>query len=52
MKNETFYAKLALKINDKVEFIDSRASDAIALAVRAECPIYANDNVVNNVEFL
>ena len=49
MKNETFYAKLALKINDNVEFIDSRASDAIALAVRAECPIYANDKVVNNV---
>ena len=39
----------SLKINDKVEFIDSRASDAIALAVRAACPIYANDNVVNNV---
>ena len=49
MKNETFYAKLAMKINDKVEFIDSRASDAIALAVRASCPIYANDDVVNNV---
>ena len=49
MKNETFYAKLAMKINNKVEFIDSRASDAIALAVRASCPIYANDEVVNNV---
>ena len=49
MKNETFYAKLAMKINDKVEFIDYRASDAIALAVRASCPIYANDDVVNNV---
>ena len=49
MKNETFYAKLAMKINDKVEFIDSRASDAIALAVRVSCPIYANDDVINNV---
>ena len=49
MKNETFFAKIAIKINDKIEMIDSRASDAIALAVRASCPIYINDDVVNNV---
>ena len=49
MKNETFFAKIAMKINDKIEMIDSRASDAIALAVRASCPIYVNDDVVNNV---
>ena len=29
--------------------IDSRASDAIALAVRVACPIYANDDVVEKV---
>ena len=49
MKNETFYSKIALKINDKIEMIDSRASDAIALAVRFSCPIYVNDEVINNV---
>ena len=49
MKNETFFAKIAMKINDKIEMIDSRASDAIALSVRASCPIYVNDDVVNNV---
>tara|TARA_Y100001970_G_C14036640_1_gene751450 strand:+ start:429 stop:962 length:534 start_codon:yes stop_codon:yes gene_type:complete len=49
MKNETFFAKIAMKINDKIEMLDSRASDAIALAVRASCPIYVNDDVVNNV---
>tara|TARA_B100000902_G_C27277217_1_gene899537 strand:- start:1198 stop:1731 length:534 start_codon:yes stop_codon:yes gene_type:complete len=49
MKNETFFAKIAIKINDKIEMIDSRASDAIALAVRSSCPIYVNDDVVNNV---
>ena len=49
MKNETFYSKIAFKINNKIEMIDSRASDAIALAVRFSCPIYVNDEVVNNV---
>ena len=49
MKNETFYSKIALKINNKIEMIDSRASDAIALAVRVSCPIYVNDEVVSNV---
>ena len=48
MKNETFYSKIALKINN-IEMIDSRASDAIALAVRVSCPIYVNDEVVSNV---
>ena len=49
MKNETFFSKIALKINNKIEMIDSRASDAIALAVRVSCPIYVNDEVVSNV---
>ena len=49
MKNETFYSKIAFKINNKIEMIDSRASDAIALAVRFSCPIYVNDEVINNV---
>ena len=49
MKNETFYSKIALKINNKIEMIDSRASDSIALAVRVSCPIYVNDEVVNLV---
>ena len=49
MKNETFYSKIALKINNKIEMIDSRASDSIALAVRVSCPIYVNDEVVNSV---
>ena len=39
----------AIKNNDKIVMIDSRASDAIALAVRVTCPIYANDDVVEKV---
>ncbi|MAV14771.1 MAG: hypothetical protein CL705_02805 [Chloroflexi bacterium] len=49
MKDETFFAKIAIKNNDKIVMIDSRASDAIALAVRVTCPIYANDDVVEKV---
>ncbi len=49
MKDETFFAKVAIKNNDKIIMIDSRASDAIALAVRVACPIYANDDVVEKV---
>ena len=49
MKDETFFAKIAIKNNDKIVMIDSRASDAIALAVRVTCPIYANDEVVEKV---
>jgi hypothetical protein len=42
MQNDTFYAQVALKpaSGGKDIMIDSRPSDAIALAVRARCPIY------------
>jgi len=49
MKDETFFAKVAIKNKDKIIMIDSRASDAIALAVRVSCPIYANEDVVEKV---
>lgn len=42
-----FYAKLILDNGMKHEEIDARSSDAIALAVRFKCPIYASDFVVN-----
>lgn len=42
-----FYSKLiCYSDNDTIE-IDSRTSDAIALAVRFGCPIYANRNVID-----
>lgn len=42
-----FYAKLILDNGMKHEEIDARSSDAIALAVRFKCPIYASEFVVN-----
>ena len=46
LTDDTFYAKIVLDHNgDKLE-VDSRPSDAIALAVRAESPIYAEESVL------
>ncbi len=49
LRNDTFYAKLALTQDDEPLFIDCRPSDAIALAVRAEVPIYVEDEVMRSV---
>ena len=45
IKEETYFAKIAIKINEKITLIDARASDAIAIAVRTNCPIYVKDEV-------
>jgi len=43
----TFHAKLMLKTDDgKTKEIDSRPSDAIALAVRAHAPIFVDEEVL------
>jgi hypothetical protein len=46
LENDTFYAKLSLNIDGKELEIDSRPSDAIALAVRAGAPVYAEEAVL------
>ena len=45
LQNNTFYAEIHLKKNEQIIKIDSRPSDAIALAVAAGTPIYAAENV-------
>ena len=47
LKNDTFFAKIGLKVDGKAVEIDSRPSDAIALAVRAKVPIFAEDVVLD-----
>lgn len=42
-----FYAMLICKQGEDITMIDSRPSDAIALAVRFHCPISAYENVMN-----
>ena len=46
LQNDTFYAKIILRVDSEAMEIDSRPSDAIALAVRAEVPIYADESVL------
>ena len=46
LKNDTFFAKIGVSVDGKTAEIDSRPSDAIALAVRAQVPIYAEDSVL------
>ena len=47
LKNDTFYAKINLSVNGECLEIDSRPSDAIALAVRVQVPIYADESVLD-----
>lgn len=47
VQSTTFYAQLHIRIHSgEVVFIDARPSDAIALAVRAHVPIFAERNVL------
>ena len=48
VEKETYYATLFLTKGDDVIEIDSRPSDAIAVAMRAEAPIFVTANVLMN----
>jgi bifunctional DNase/RNase len=47
--NATYYAKLYLRFGGEELEVDSRPSDAIALAVRFGCPIYVLDSILDMV---
>jgi bifunctional DNase/RNase len=42
----TYFAELVLRLGDEERRIDSRPSDAIALAVRAEAPVFVAEGVL------
>jgi bifunctional DNase/RNase len=46
LKNDTFYAVLWLEQDGEPVTIDCRPSDALALALRADCPIYVDEDVL------
>ena len=48
LKEGIFYALLVCKLGDRIEEIDSRTSDAIALAVRFNCPIYTYEFILDS----
>ena len=46
LENDTFFARIHVEYEGRTLEVDSRPSDAIAIAVRAEVPIYADESVL------
>jgi bifunctional DNase/RNase len=53
LRDNTFYAIITLQVNGSELEIDSRPSDALALAVRTDAPIFVSDQVIEDsaIEF-
>ncbi len=48
LRDDTFYAVIWLEKDGDLISVDSRPSDALALALRLDCPIYVDDSVLKN----
>ncbi len=48
LKNDTFYARIVVDVNGNSMEIDARPSDAIALAVRVNAPLFVDEEVMEN----
>ena len=48
LREDTFYALIWLERDGQVISIDSRPSDALALALRLDCPIFVEDEVLKS----
>lgn len=46
LSDNTFYAKIFLRLGEKEIVMDSRPSDAIAMALRTKAPIFVDDKVI------
>ncbi len=51
-KQGVFHAKLVCTQNNTESIIDSRTSDAVALAIRFKCPIYTYENIMKEAGML
>jgi len=53
LRDNTFYASITISVNGSEVEIDSRPSDALALAVRTEAPIFVAEEVIeeSSIEF-
>ena len=50
LRENTFYALIYLVVNGEPVAIDARPSDAIALALRAQAPIFVEDRVIDHAK--
>jgi len=48
LKDDTFYAIIWMERDGEIISMDSRPSDALALALRLDCPIYVSEQVLKN----
>lgn len=48
LKDDVFYAVIWVERDGKLTSIDSRPSDALAIALRLDCPIFVEDSVLDN----
>ena len=48
LKDDTFYAVIFLERDGELISIDSRPSDALAVALRLDCPIFVDDDVLKS----
>lgn len=46
LKNDTFYANIWMEQDGEQVVIDARPSDALALALRSDCPIFVSEEVI------
>ena len=51
VKGQTFHAALMLKQGDRIIKLDSRPTDALALAIRQHAPFYVNEDVLERASF-
>jgi bifunctional DNase/RNase len=52
LRDNTFFAKIVLEVSSLENPIDARPSDAIALAVRTEAPIFVSESVMESAGFV
>lgn len=52
LRDNTFYAKIHLEMSGLTYIVDARPSDAMALAVRVQAPIYVAESVLDIAAFL
>jgi len=50
LRDDTFFAVLWLRQGGELMTVDARPSDAIALALRADCPIYVSEHVLQTAK--
>jgi len=52
LKNSTYYARIVLELSAVTNDVDARPSDAIALALRTNSPIYVDEKVIAEAAIL